>query len=122
MIFRIKESVREYVSFSHRADLLNQLLRLLLTHYREERSVAFYADKMCLTSKYLSKIIKEISGKSILEWISETVIMASKALLKSSEMTVLQISEELNFPNPSFFSRFFKKHTGMTPIEYRESE
>lgn len=106
---------------THNEELLNSFLRLMIKHYKEERSVIFYADKMCLTPKYLSSKIKDISGKSITEWINQAIILSTKALLKSSSLTVLQISEELNFPNPSFFGRFFKKHTGMTPVEYRES-
>ncbi|MDR1054425.1 MAG: helix-turn-helix domain-containing protein [Prevotellaceae bacterium] len=105
---------------THKARLLSTLIHLLNKHHQQERSISFYADKMCLTPKYLSKVIKEISGKSILTWINESVINTAKALLKSSNMTVLQISEELNFPNPSFFGRYFKQHTGLTPKDYRD--
>ena len=101
-------------------ELVRQLLKLLLEHFREERSVSFYADKLCITSKHLSSIVKNITGRSILSWIHEIIIMESKSLLRTSTMTALQISEYLNFPTPSFFGRFFKGHVGMTPLEYRE--
>ena len=92
-----------------------------MMHYKQDRSVSFYADKLCLTSKYLSTVIKEVTGRSVLAWINETVIAEAKILLKTSEMTVMQISEELNFPNPSFFGRFFKQYTGVTPLKYRNN-
>lgn len=102
-------------------ELVNQFVRLAVKHHREERSLNFYADKMFLTPKHLSQVIKETSGKTALYWITEMTILSIKALLKSSTMTVLEISEEMNFPNSSFFGRFFKKHTGLTPVQYRES-
>jgi AraC-like DNA-binding protein len=76
---------------------------------------------MSLTPKYFSKKVREASGKSVSQWIDEMVIMEAKAMLKSSNLTVLQISEKLNFPNASFFGSYFKKRTGISPIQYRES-
>ncbi|SBW06661.1 helix-turn-helix transcriptional regulator [uncultured Dysgonomonas sp.] len=116
------ESESKGVSITGRkGEIYQQLGKLLLVHIKSERTVQFYADKMCLSAKYLSQLIKEISGRSIMEWINELTIVTIKAMLKTSTMTILQISEELNFPNPSFFGRYFKKHTGMTPLQYRES-
>lgn len=100
---------------------LTHFIGLLFQFHRQERSIKFYADKMFLTPKYLSKIIREVSGKSVSQWIDEMVIMEAKAMLKSSNLTVLQISEKLNFPNASFFGSYFKKRTGISPIQYRES-
>lgn len=102
-------------------ELLTQFIGLLFQFHRQERSVAFYADKMFLTPKYLSKVIREASGKSASQWIDEMVIIKAKAMLKSSNLTVLQVSEKLNFPNASFFGSYFKKRTGFSPIQYRES-
>ena len=65
--------------------------------------------------------IKEVRGKSALDLINEAVILDAKAQLKNSDLTILQISDTLNFTNPSFFAKYFKKHTGMTPKEYRIS-
>ncbi len=106
-------------TLSRQEEILQQFIKLLFKHHRQERSIAFYANKMCLTPKYLSKVIKETTGKSIPQWIDEMVIMVAKALLKSSGMTVSEISEELNFATPSLFCRYFKKNTGLTPIQYR---
>ncbi|MDR1504373.1 MAG: helix-turn-helix domain-containing protein [Prevotella sp.] len=111
----------EISSTTRKEEIFNQFIKLLFKHHREERSISFYADKLCLTPKYLAQIIKKVSGKPTLDWITEITILSIKAMLKSSSYTVMQISEDLNFPNPSFFGRFFKKHTGLTPMQYRES-
>lgn len=108
-------------TISRQEQLTDNFLTLLIKHYAEERSVAFYADKLCLTPKYLSMTIKKITGHSILDWIHEVVIIEIKKQLKTTDKTVLQISEEMNFPNPSFFSQYFKQHTGMAPLQYKKS-
>lgn len=108
-------------ALTRREELLTHFIGLLFQFHRQERSIQFYADKMSLTPKYLSKVIREASGKSVSQWIDEMVIMEAKAMLKSSNLTVLQISEKLNFPNASFFGSYFKKRTGISPIQYRES-
>lgn len=116
------ESEKNHIAVTgRREEIFHQFGKLLLQHIKEERTVQFYADKMCLSPKYLSQLIKEISGKPIMEWINEITIVIIKAALKTTTNSILQISEELNFPNPSFFGRYFKKHTGMTPLQYRES-
>lgn len=112
---------REIKVLNRKEELFNNFMQLLIKYNTKERSVTFYADKLCLTPKYMAQIIKGISGKSALEWINNMTILSIKAMLKSSNHTVLQISEDMNFPNPSFFGRYFKEHTGMTPIQYRES-
>ncbi|MDR1779850.1 MAG: helix-turn-helix domain-containing protein [Tannerella sp.] len=100
--------------------LVDDFLNLLRTNFREHRDTAFYADKMCLTVKYLSKVLKENSRKSASDWIEEFVMNEAKALLKSTKMTVQQISDELNFPSQSFFGKYFKRQTGVSPKEYRK--
>jgi AraC-like DNA-binding protein len=91
----------------------------VLKHYRESREVSFYADKLCLTPKYLSDVIKDVAGKTAVEWINDYVILEAQSLLKSTNMNIQEISYTLGFPNQSFFGKFFKKHTGMSPKEYR---
>lgn len=110
----------EYKVLTRKEKYLQSFVSLLFENHMNERSVYFYADKMFITPKYLSQIIKEASGMHIQQWIDDMVIMAIKALLKSSNMTILQISEEMNFANPSFFGSYFKKRTGMTPLQYRK--
>ena len=101
--------------------LLENFLGLIQKHYREERSVEFYANKLCLTPKYLSTAIRQTSGKTAGEWIDEYVVLEAKALLKSTKMTIQQISDELNFPSQSFFGKYFKRLAGVSPKEYKKS-
>ena len=103
-------------------ELFERFLFLVTQHCKSERRLEFYAQQMFLTSKYLSSVIKQVSGRSASEWIAHTVILNAKSMLRSASMTVQQISNELNFPNPSFFGQFFKKHTGITPKEYQQQD
>lgn len=109
------------VKSARKEELLHNFFRLMMTHRKEIRNVAFYADKLFVTPKYLSSTLKKTTGKTAIEWINEAVIIEAKSMLKMSKKTVLQISDELNFPNPSFFGRYFKQYAGMTPVQYRES-
>ena len=100
--------------------MFEDFMKLVKDNHHAERMVGFYADRLCVTPKYLSKVVKEVSGRSAPEWIDGFVIMSAKSMLKYSDMTVKEIAIELNFPNQSFFSKFFKSQTGATPNEYRE--
>ncbi len=104
---------------THHESLVEKYLNLVQAHYKEQRGLEFYADKLCITPKHLSKVIKEISGKPANDWIDDHVILEAKALLKSTNMTIQQISDELNFPSQSFFGKYFKRVTGMSPRAYR---
>lgn len=100
--------------------VLEDFLLLVRDYHTKERSLSFYADKLYLTPKYLSKLIKSVSGKSAHEWIDSFIILEAKNLLKYSDMSIKSIVYELNFPNQTTFYRFFKTKTGMTPSEYRK--
>lgn len=95
-----------------------QFLSLVTQYHNTERSVTFYADKMCLTPKYLSQIILKVSGKYALDIIKGQVIFEAKALLKTNKYTIQEVSDKLNFPNPSFFGKYFKAEVGCTPKQY----
>ena len=101
--------------------ILEDFLSLVRDNHNRERGLAFYADKLYLTPKYLSKLVKSASGKSAHEWIDSFVILEAKNMLKYSGMSIKSIVWELNFPNQTTFYRFFKAQTGMTPSEYRKS-
>ncbi|MDR1130677.1 MAG: helix-turn-helix domain-containing protein [Prevotellaceae bacterium] len=105
---------------SKREMLVEKFLDLVQTHYREQRELGFYADKLCLTPKHLSKVVRETSSTTASGWIENHVILEAKALLKSTDMTIQQISEEMNFPSQSFFGKYFKRCTGMSPSEYKK--
>lgn len=96
-----------------------KFLELVQTHYREERLISFYANKLCITPKYLSKLVKEHTGRSAGEWIESHVILEARAMLQSSDMTIQQIATSLHFPNQSFFGKYFKRATGVSPKQYR---
>ena len=100
-------------------EYFRQFTELLGEHYKHERSVGFYARQLCITPKYLTTLIKRISGKSVSEWIDSYVILEAKTLLKYSNMSVQEIAYYLNFPNQSFFGSYFKRNAGMSPSQYK---
>ena len=100
-------------------NIVERFIALVEEHYREERLIGFYADKLCITPKYLSKLVKENTGRSAGEWIESHVILEARAMLQSSDMTIQQIASSLNFPNQSFFGKYFKRATGLSPKQYR---
>lgn len=100
--------------------LMEEFINLVKAHFRKEREVGFYAAKLKLTPKYLSKLIRDNSNKSVNEWVNDYVVLEAKALLKSTNMTIQQISDELNFPSQSFFGKYFKRLAGVSPREYRK--
>lgn len=100
-------------------EYFRQFMRLLGEHYTQERSVNFYARHMCITPKYLTTLIKRVSGKSVSEWIDAYVVLEAKTLLKYSNMSIQEIAYYLNFPNQSFFGSYFKRNTGMSPSQYK---
>jgi AraC-like DNA-binding protein len=119
----VNSNIQERNQPSNRGEEISiQFLHLLKEHHRQERAASFYADKLCITTKYLSGTLKKVTGRSINSWLEDAIIMSAKVLLKSTDLTVLQISEELSFPNPSYFGRFFKKLTDMTPKEFRDKK
>ena len=106
----------------YKNSIVERFMDLVQEHYREERLIGFYADKLCITPKYLSKLVKENTGRSAGEWIENHVILEARAMLQSSDMTIQQIAASLNFPNQSFFGKYFKRATGISPKQYRHQK
>ena len=106
-------------SHNRAEEYFKQFTHLLGEHFREERSVGFYARQLCITPKYLTTLIKRISGQSVSVWIDNYVILEAKTLLKYSTMSIQEIAYYLNFPNQSFFGSYFKRNTGMSPSQYK---
>ena len=100
--------------------LSDRFFRLLAANFRTQRTVSWYAAQMHLTPKYLSQAIRLSTGRTILDWIHESVMTEARMLLKTSEMTIQQISDHLSFSSPSAFVQFFRKHSGHTPGSERE--
>ncbi|MBR4264713.1 MAG: AraC family transcriptional regulator [Bacteroidales bacterium] len=108
------------VNTSRTEQIFNKFMNLLSVYHGKERSVTFYAGKMCITPNYLSGEVKASSGKTALEWINEYVILEAKTLLKYTKLSVQEISYQLNFPTQSAFGKYFKKFTGIGPKEFRK--
>ena len=101
-------------------NIVNEFITLLKKNYKEKRETTFYAKKLCITPKYLTTLLKDITGKTVHEWIDEYVSVESKALLRSTKMTIDQISDSLSFSSQDNFSKFFKRVVGISPTEYRK--
>ena len=104
---------------THQEMIVEKFLNLVRRHHKQQRELKFYAQKLTISPRYLSKVIKETSSRPANDWIDDHVILEAKALLKSTNMTIQQISDELNFPSQSFFGKYFKRVTGMTPSMYK---
>lgn len=115
-----RQDMESPVRTTRQRQMLEQFIKLAITDHAKEHLVGYYADKMCVTPKYLSKIVKDTSGRSVPDWLSELLILDAKNMLRHSDLTIKEISARLNFPSQSFFFRFFKNHTGQTPTQYRE--
>lgn len=96
-----------------------RFIKLVTEFHGSQRGMQFYADKLCLTPKYLSKVIRDTSGRSGPDWIDAFVILEAKNLLRYSGESIKEIVFKLNFPSVSVFNKFFKTRTGMSPSEYR---
>ena len=97
----------------------NTFIEELSRNYMQERSVGFYAERLHLTPKYLTTLLRTTTGRTATEWIDEYVVIEAKNLLKYSTMNIQEIAYYLHFSNQSFFGKYFKQHTGMTPSAYR---
>lgn len=111
---------REVRPVSRKEELMEKFLREVIENYKTYRTVNFYADRLCLTPKHLSGVVKEVSGKTAGGWIDDFVILEAKTLLMSSDMSIQEIAEVLHFANQSFFGKYFKHYVGMSPKEYRK--
>lgn len=99
--------------------LFDKFMALLKSYHTTERGLKFYADRLCLTSNYLSGVIKEYSGKSAVEWINEYVILEAKIMLRNTDLSIQEIAYRLNFATQSAFGKYFKLKTGIGPKFYR---
>lgn len=99
--------------------LFDEFMSLLQRYNTRERNVGFYAEQLNITPKYLSTVVKEVSGKTAARWIDESVILEAKSLLKYSGLSIQEIAARLNFSTQSFFGKYFKQHTGTSPSHYK---
>lgn len=99
--------------------LTEKFLSLVQLNFKRERFLEFYSSHLDVSSKHLSRVVKETTGFSAVEWIDRFILLEAKVLLKSTTLTIQQISDELNFGSQSFFGKYFKKHVGVSPKEFR---
>lgn len=108
-------------SLTRKEELFADFLALLSKHCATQHEVSYYANELCITPQYLSLVLKEQSGRSASQWIQEALMAEAKILLKSPRITVQKVADQLNFPDQSTFGKFFKKHTGISPMTFRKS-
>lgn len=113
------QPTEEPVQANRGNQVLSEFKRLLARHFIQEQQVSFYAQKLHLTPKYFSTLIKQVSGKTAGEWINEMLLLEAKVRLQNPQLTVAQIAYDLNFSDPSHFGKFFKKHTGIPPSQFK---
>lgn len=122
LVNQIYSVVSEGVGQSTRNQKIsNQFASLLHAHYQEEKEVSFYADKLMLTPKTLSDILKKETGRSAKQSLDDYIILEAKSLLKQTGMSIKEIVYWLGYEDPSYFTKLFKSKVGLTPLEYRSS-
>jgi len=116
----LQQDLLAVVKPSRQQELFNRFMELLQRDYRTDRNIKHYADKLCVTPAYLSRVVLAQSGLTASEHIDNFIISEAKQLIRSRKYTILQVSEMLNFTCQSFFGRYFKKHTGYTPLSFQQ--
>ncbi len=112
----------EHIFRSRKEEIYHQFMYLINEHGREHRDVAYYADRLCISSRYLGEATKEIANESPKQSIDYHIISEIKLLLTFSDMSIQQIADYLHFPDQSYLGRFFRHHTGFSPLAYRKQE
>lgn len=119
---RKRSQSTERQQHTRQEDIFNRFLELVNKYAVRERSIAFYADWLFLTPRYLSTLVRQASGRTVMDWVNEAVMQEAKLMLRHTDKLVYQIADELNFPNASFFSKYFRRMAGMTPNDYRRKD
>ncbi len=100
-------------------NVLSEFISLVNQNCHNERNIDFYASRMCMSERYLGTLVRQASGVTAKEWIDRAVITRAKVKIRHSSLSMAQIADELNFPNASFFNKYFRRLTGQTPLAYR---
>lgn len=119
---RKRSQSTERQQHTRQEDIFNRFLELVNKYAVRERSITFYADRLFLTPRYLSTLVRQASGRTVMDWVNEAVMQEAKLMLRHTDKLVYQIADELNFPNASFFSKYFRRMAGMTPNDYRRKD
>lgn len=105
---------------SREQTLFDRFIALVNEQATREHQLRYYADRMCLTERYLGTVVRQATGTTAKEWIDRALVTHAKVELRHTDKSVALIAEQMNFPNPSFFSKYFKRLTGLTPLAYRQ--
>lgn len=115
-----KISYSQGVQGSRSKEIVRRLVEEIIVNYENERAPAFYADRLHITPQHLSSTVSKVTGKRVTDIIAQIVIADAQAKLKSTDMSVQEIAYSLNFPNVSFFGKYFKRYAGISPRGFRE--
>lgn len=118
-LFSLRIKPEESKKMSRQESYFRKFMLELNQHYTERQGVTFYAEKLCISPRYLTTIVRRISGLTVTDWMNRYLIMEAKYLLKYSEMSIQEIAFRLSFPDQSFFGKYFKQHMGISPSQYR---
>lgn len=110
---------QEETSPLSREEIIVQFIHLLTKHCKEEHNVTFYARQLCIDARYLSRILKHFDGRSANRWIGEALMNEAKLYLRDDSLTISQVADILHFSDQSAFGKFFKKHNGLSPLNYQ---
>ena len=102
--------------------IFDRFIRLVNMYAGKERRLSFYADKLCITERYLGTVVRQVSGITAKEWIDRAVITSAKVMLRHGDLQISRIADELNFPSPSFFCKYFRRHVNCTPQTFRNQQ
>lgn len=116
-----KQPVVKAKAAPNHSQIFERFIDLLSEHHAEHHSLNYYAARLSISLKYLSLVVKECSGRTVQDWINEYLVLLAKSLLANSELSVNSVALSLHFKNQSAFGKYFKKHVGMGPRQYRKS-
>lgn len=120
-MFHKRDGVRKQLStLSRKENIIRDFMILVERNAMREHNPSFYSDKLCISTQYLSIILKEITGHTANHWIAKKITAQAKILLRTPNLTIKEITDKLHFADQSSFGKFFKKHTGTSPKKYRE--
>ncbi|MBO5700269.1 MAG: AraC family transcriptional regulator, partial [Bacteroidales bacterium] len=120
-IFRNRDGARKQIqTLSRKENIIRHFMHLVEEHGMTEHNPSYYSDKLCISTQYLSIILKEVTGYTANYWIAKKITTQAKILLRTPNLTIKEITDKMRFADQSSFGKFFKKHTGMSPKKYRE--
>lgn len=115
-----RQSDQQSLARSREQTIFDRFIQLVNQHCREQHQISYYAARMCLTERYLSTVVRQASGTTAKDWIDRALITRIKLELRHTEKSASQLAEEFHFANPSFFSKYFRRLTGLTPLAFRQ--